>query len=88
MKFIPIGIADGADFRKAMNAADFSDKHFDGVELRRNAKNDVVLIMHSKKSAPMEWKVVYGFSSVFFDSLEEAVDYCEKHGMKLLKGER
>ena len=88
MKFIPIGIASEKEFRKTMNAADFSDEHYEGVQLREDKKDRAVLIMRNRKESPMEWKIVYGFSSVFFDSLEEAVDYCEKHGMKLLKGER
>lgn len=88
MKYVPIGIAPEKDFLDAMNAADFSDEHFEGVQLRQKDRDKAVLIMHSKTSAPMEWKVVYGFSSVFFDTLDDAVAFCEEHGMKLLKGGR
>ena len=88
MKYVPIGIAPKKDFLDAMNAADFSDEHYDGIQLRQGDRNKAVLIMHSKTSAPMEWKVVYGFSSVFFDTLDDAVAFCEEHGMKLLKGGR
>lgn len=88
MRFIPIGIASGNEFPGQMKASDFSDGHFDGVQLRKGQKDNAVIIMHSKDPAPYEWKVAYGFSQIFFSTLEEAVAYCEEHGMKLLKGER
>ena len=88
MKFIPIGIAPEADFASLMNASDFSDKTHDGVQLRKTPNEKLVLIMHSRKSSPMDWKVVWQFSEVYFRTFEEAVAFCEDHGMKLMEGGR
>jgi len=88
MNFIPIGIIPNADAMPVLKASDFSDKNYDGVQLRKGQKDSIVLIMHSRKTSPMEWKVVYGFSQVFFHSFEEAVAYCERCGMKPADGGR
>lgn len=56
MRFIPIGVASESEFRPLMNASDFSDDKYDGIELRENKQNSMVLIMHNKKTAPMEWR--------------------------------
>jgi len=87
MRFIPIGIADSSRVNTFMSPSDYSDKHFDGIQLRKTPNDRMVLIMHSKKTAPMEWKVMYGFSSVFFRSFEEAVAFCTERDMELVKGE-
>lgn len=87
MKFIPIGIADGKCMDEFLRPSDYSNKYYDGIQLRKMPNDRMVLIMHSRKTTPMEWKVVYGFSSVFFRTFEEAVAFCTEHGMKLVKGE-
>lgn len=85
MRFIPIGITTEADIQPIMNASDYSDDKYEGVQLRNTKQNKMVLIMHSKKPSPMGWKVVYGFSTVFFNSLSDAVEFCEEHGMKVMR---
>ena len=85
MRFIPIGIADSRCMDGFLNPSDYSDKYYDGVQLRKSPKDNLVLIMRSKHTAPMDWKVVYGFSSVFFHTFEEAADFCSKRGMKAVK---
>ncbi len=88
MNYIPIGIMPDADAMPVMEASDFSDKNYDGIQLRGSKKDNIVLIMHSKKTSPMEWKVAYGFSQIFFRSFEEAVAFCERYGMRPLEGGR
>ena len=41
--------------------------------------------MRSKETDPLRWKVVYGFSRVFFRSLAEAVEFCNSRGFRLVK---
>ena len=84
MKFIPIGIVDDANIRMPYaKASDYSDKHYDGIQLRRTVKNDPVIIMKSKRDDPLRWKVMFGFSQVFFRTFAEAVEFCNSRGMKL-----
>lgn len=86
MKFRPIGIAPGA--RKmpyTMKASDYSDKLYDGVELRHTQKGLPVIIMHCKRDDPMRWMVRYGFSSVFFNTFADAVEFCNSRGMEIMQ---
>lgn len=84
MKFIPIGIVDDADIRMSYaKASDYSGKHYDGIQLRRTVKNGPVIIMKSKRDDPLRWKVMFGFSQVFFRTFAEAVEFCNSRGMKL-----
>ena len=87
MRFIPIGIADGKSMDEFLRPSDYSDKHYDGIQLRKAPNDNMVLIMRSKETTPMDWKVVYGFSSVFFRTFEEAVEFCRNRRMSLVKGE-
>ena len=85
MQFIPIGTISKKNLVSMMSPTDFSDRLYDGVQLRQDKKERPVVIMHSKRTSPMEWKVAFGCSEIFFNTLDEAVAYCEKHGMSLLK---
>ena len=86
MKFKPIGIYKDADTRMSgMRASDFSDSAYDAVELRTDRKKNPLVIMHSKRTAPLTWKVVYGFSEIFFRSFAEAVAFCNTHGFEMVK---
>jgi len=68
-----------------MKPSDYSDKNYDCVELRSAKNNLPVLIMQSKKTSPLMWKVCFGFSQVYFRSFAEAVDFCNSRGMKIMK---
>ena len=86
MKFIPMGIYRDSDTRTLhMKASDYSTAAYDAVELRSGQKQDPVIIMRSKRTAPLMWKVVYGFSEVFFRSFAEAVEFCNSRGFQLVK---
>ena len=86
MRFKPIGIYRGANTRMPRpKVSDYSNDEYDTVELRSDRKENPVVIMHSKRTAPLTWKVVYGFSTVFFRSFAEAVEFCNTRGFKLMK---
>ena len=86
MKFKPFGIMRNADTNKPRRkASDFSNEAYDGVELRADPNDNPVIIMHSKRTAPLKWKVVYGFSTIFFRSFAEAVEFCNSRGFELVK---
>ena len=86
MKLKPIGIYRDADTKMPrMRAADYSTDTYDAVELRTDRKENPVIIMHSKRTAPLTWKVVYGFSEIFFRSFAEAVAFCNTHGFEMAK---
>lgn len=85
MNMIPVGIAGDDRYHFSANAADYSNSHFDGIQVRKTEKGKPAIIMHSKTPAPMMWKVCYAFSEIFFHSKEEAEAFCDSHGMTVLK---
>lgn len=85
MRLCPIGVSNEADAKRFMRAEDFSDCRYDGVQLRTGRKKNPVIIMESKRTDPLRWKVVYGFSQVFFRSFAEAVEFCNSRGFQLVK---
>ena len=85
MRLVPIGVSSDTDARRFMRAEDFSDHRYDGVQLRTDRKKNPVIIMESKRTDPLRWKVVYGFSQVFFRSFAEAVEFCNSRGFQLVK---
>ena len=86
MKFWPFGILRDAGHKATpVKASDFSDKLYDGVEVRSDRKQNPVIIMRCKRTDPLSWKVVYGFSQVYFRSFAEAVEFCNTRGFRLMK---
>ena len=86
MKFRPYGLyTEGTKNPPYMNAADFSNEHYEGVRCGLDRNERPVVIMHSKREAPLRWKVVYGFSSVFFTTFKEALDFCNSSEMRMVK---
>lgn len=86
MKLIPVGIArDGSTIPLRMRAEDYGDRMYDGVQLRSDGKKNPVVILHCKRNDPLRWKVVYGFSQVFFRSFADAVKFCNSRGFQLVK---
>lgn len=86
MKFRPIGIYnEKGKTPNSMKASNFSDDLYDGVQLRRSSQGDPVIIMRCKRDDPMRWKVIYGFSTIFFRSFAEAVEFCNSRGMEMIK---
>ena len=88
MKFRPIGIAPGmGEMPCIMKASDFSNDLYEGVQLRKAQNGTPVIIMHCKRDDPMRWKVVYGFSTIFFNTFADAVAFCNSRGMEIMKGQ-
>ena len=86
MRSRPFGIPKSADGKSPdFKASDFSDKHYDGVEVRSDRDKKPVVIMRCKRNEPLLWKVVYGFSQIYFRSFAEAVEFCNTRGFKLVK---
>ena len=86
MKLRPIGIyTEDSKPPVTMRASDYSDKLYEGVQLRRTENGDPVIIMHCKRDDPMRWKVIYGFSTIFFRSFAEAVEFCNSRGMEIIR---
>lgn len=86
MKIKPIGIVpETATPFSAMSPSDFSDKNYTGVQLRADANESPVIIMKSRKPAPLNWKVVYGFTQVYFETFKDAVSFCESRNLRLMK---
>ena len=85
MRLNPLGVSRDSDGISYMSPKDFSNDRYDGVQLRSDGRKNPVVIMHSKQTDPLRWKVVYGFSQVFFRSLAEAVEFCNSRGFQLVK---
>ena len=88
MKLKPIGIYDeDGDLLCFMKASDYSDKNYVGIQVRETEKGMPVIISLSRKTAPLMWKVAYGFSQIYFRSFAEAVEFCTSRGMDIVKGQ-
>ena len=86
MKFRPIGIvSEKGKLPYGMKATDYSNWLYDGIQLRCTEKGLPVIIMKCKRNDPLPWKVVYGFSSVFFKDFESAAAFCNSRGMEIMK---
>lgn len=86
MKMIPIGIYDeDGDALCLMKASDFSDRNYEGIQLRKTKQGMPVIISQSRKTAPLMWKVSYGFSQIFFRTFDEAIEFCGSRGMDMVK---
>ena len=86
---IPIGIYDeDGDALCLMKASDFSDRNYEGIQLRKTKEGMPVIISQSRKTAPLMWKVSYGFSQIFFRTFDEAIEFCGSRGMDMVKGKR
>ena len=86
MKLKPIGICDEKGEKPfGMKASDFSNKLYDGIQVRKTESGIPVIIMRSKRDDPLRWKVCYGFSQVFFESFQAAVEFCNSRGMEIMK---
>ena len=85
MRFIRSGVTRDTDAIRHMRPDDFSSSRYGGIRQQADGGKDPVVIMRSKETDPLRWKVVYGFSRVFFRSLAEAVEFCNSRGFQLVK---
>lgn len=56
-------------------------------DIFRNHDNNPVVILHSRRTAPLKWKVVCGLSQVYFRSFSDAVEFCNSRGFRLVKAQ-
>lgn len=85
MRLVRSGITRDTDAVTHMRPEDFSSNGYGGIRQQADGGKDPVVIMRSKETDPLRWKVVYGFSRVFFRSLAEAVEFCNSRGFRLVK---
>ena len=86
MRNIPIGIYRNEDSGMPdFRVENFNTDKYRAVELREDRRQRPVVIMRSSETAPLSWKVVYGFSQVFFRTFPEAIEFCNSRGFKLVK---
>ncbi len=52
-----------------------------------NCQEAPVVIMPSRDTAPLRWKVECGFSRIFFRSFSEAVAFCDSRGFQMVKNQ-
>ena len=85
MRFRPYGIAGhGNKSRMPVRPQDYSDARFEGIRCGYDRHKNPVIIMRSRQNDPLRWKVVYGFSAVFFESFKEALDFCNSREMTMI----
>ena len=70
-----------------MRASDFSDKCYNGVQLRQAPRNGMAVVMRSNSADPLVWRILYGAVDLHFRSYKEAMDYCNSHNLTLLQQE-
>ncbi len=68
-----------------VRASDYSDGRYDGVCCGVDRSRSPVVIMRSRRTDPLRWKVMYGFSQIFFRTFEDAVEFCSSRGFQLVK---
>ncbi len=86
MRFRPYGIAGHGDkSRMPVRPQDYSDARFEGIRCGYDRHKNLVIIMRSRETAPLRWRVVFGHSQVFFRSLAEAVDFCNSQGFRMMR---
>ncbi len=85
MRLVRSGITRDTEAVTHMRPDDFSSSRYGGIQQKSDGGEDPVVIMRSKETDPLRWKVVYGYSQVFFRSLAETVEFCNSRGFRLVK---
>ena len=61
-----------------LKAEDFTDDKYTGRLVMRHPNGMPAILMDSKKPVPYPWKIVYGCTSLHFQTRKEAMDYCHE----------
>lgn len=64
---------------------ELSNEKYDCRIIMETLRGEPVLIMSRKAYSTMNWCVMKGFSTCFFATRREAVDFCETHGYGIPK---
>lgn len=68
-----------------LKPSDLSNDTYDCHIIMETLRGEPVLILKKKADSPMNWCVMQGFSSCFFTTRKEAIDFCERHGCGIPK---
>ena len=68
-----------------LKPSDLSNAAYDCHIIMETLKGEPVLILKKKTDSPMNWCVMQKFSTCFFATRKEAIDFCEKHGCGISK---
>ena len=86
MRFRPYGMMTGDGIKRPpVHPQDYSDARFKGIRCGYDWHTKPVIIMRSRGTASLRWRVVFGHSQVFFRSLAEAVDFCNSQGFRMVR---
>ena len=64
---------------------ELSNEKYDCRIIMETLRGEPVLIMSRKAYSTMNWCVMKGFSTCFFATRREAIDFCETHGYGIPK---
>lgn len=71
-----------------LKPSDLSNAAYDCHIIMETLKGEAVLILKKKTDSPMNWCVMQKFSTCFFATRKEAIDFCEKHDCGIPKPPR
>lgn len=71
-----------------LKPSDLSNAAYDCHIITETLKGEPVLILKRKTDSPMNWCVMQNFSTYFFFTRKEAIDFCENHGCSIPKPPR
>lgn len=63
----------------------FSNSAYDGMHIYNDKRGGTAILLRSDRVTPMPWCLFSGiFSTVFFPTYKEAMDYCNTRGYRLV----
>lgn len=68
-----------------LKPSDLSNAAYDCHTIMETLKGEPVLILKKKTDSPMNWCVMQNFSTYFFFTRKETIDFFEKHGCGISK---
>ena len=71
-----------------LKPSDLSNAAYDCRIIMETLKGEPVLILKKKTDSPMNWCVIQRFSTCFFATRKEAIDFCENHCCSIPKPPR
>ena len=71
-----------------LKPSDLYNAAYDCHIIMETLKGESVLILKKKTDSAMNWCVMQKFSTCFFATRKEAIDFCEKNGCSISKPPR
>lgn len=86
MRFRPYGMMTGKGIKRPpVHPQEYSAARFEGIRCGYDLHKNPVIIMRSKGTGTLGWKVEYGLSRIFFRTLAEAVEFCNSRGFQMVR---